>query len=80
MGLKLFYVGRMRACAVVLFSLTETFTNHDPTAITTHPGAQNSRSGSFGADNNDAGDGQTDCFTPLCACARGKNCKSACCS
>ena len=27
-------------------------------AITTHPGAQNSRSGSFGADNDDAG--QTD--------------------
>ena len=24
-------------------------------AITTHPGAQNSRSGSFGADNDDAG-------------------------
>ena len=23
----------MRACAVVLFSLTETFTNHDPTGV-----------------------------------------------
>ena len=38
MGLKLFYVGRMRACAVVLFSLTETFTNHDPTMVEVNVG------------------------------------------
>ena len=40
-------------------------------AITTHPGVQNSRSGSFGADNDDAGQTEKPIALPRFAHVRG---------